>query len=213
MLRFQDVGTNPGPWHPVPAVCWLLCSNVRGLAGNLSDLAVASSRYDILLCSETLVSDKCHVSELLVPGFGHPVLLRWGRMLRARGIRTRWIWSISPTQVCVCCCEMLFFRVCGVRHNLYLFSFYRHPDLDDRIFVQFSNINDCRSGWGCECLIITSCWVLQPQIVMVLQPLTSLMCLIANSWLLAGPMHVVEHLTSWWLMFLTSTGFCCSTHR
>ena len=32
------------------------------------------------------------------------------------------------------CCEMLFFRVCGVRQNLYVFSVYRNPDLDDRIF-------------------------------------------------------------------------------
>ena len=32
------------------------------------DLVVASSQYDILLCSETLVSDLRHVSELLVPG-------------------------------------------------------------------------------------------------------------------------------------------------
>ena len=32
------------------------------------------------------------------------------------------------------CCEMLFFRVCGVRQNLYVFSLYRNPDLDDRIF-------------------------------------------------------------------------------
>ena len=46
---------------------------MRGLSGNLSDLAVASSQYDILLCSETLVSDLRHVSELLVPGFGRPV--------------------------------------------------------------------------------------------------------------------------------------------
>ena len=37
---------------------------------HLSDLAVASSQYDILLCSKTLVSDLRHVSELLVPGFG-----------------------------------------------------------------------------------------------------------------------------------------------
>ena len=43
---------------------------MRGLSGNLSDLAMASSQYDILLCSETLVSDLRHVSELLVPGFG-----------------------------------------------------------------------------------------------------------------------------------------------
>ena len=45
--------TNPGLLRPVPTVCRLLCSNVRGLAGNLGDLTVASSQYDILLCSET----------------------------------------------------------------------------------------------------------------------------------------------------------------
>ena len=58
-------------------------SNVRGLAGNFCDLTVASSEYDILLCSETLVSDMRHVSKLLVPGFGRPVLCR-SKMPRAR---------------------------------------------------------------------------------------------------------------------------------
>ena len=72
-LRFLDVETNPGQRLPVPDICRILCSNVRGLAGNLSDLIVASSQYDILLCSETLVSDMRHVSEVLVPGFGRPV--------------------------------------------------------------------------------------------------------------------------------------------
>ena len=32
------------------------------------------------------------------------------------------------------CCEMLVFKVCGVRQNLYVYSLYRNPDLDDRIF-------------------------------------------------------------------------------
>ena len=32
------------------------------------------------------------------------------------------------------CCEMLFFRVCGVRQNLYVYSLYRNPDLDDLFF-------------------------------------------------------------------------------
>ena len=32
------------------------------------------------------------------------------------------------------CCEMLFFIVCGMRKNLYVYSLYRNPDLDDRIF-------------------------------------------------------------------------------
>ena len=78
-LRFLDVETNPGPRRPVPDVCRILCSNVLGLAANLSDLTVASSQY-ILLCSETLVSDMPHVSEVLVPGFGRPVLLCRGKM-------------------------------------------------------------------------------------------------------------------------------------
>ena len=69
-LLFLDVETNPGPRCPVPDVCRILCSNVRFLARNLSDLTVASSQYDITFCFETLVSDVHHVSELVVPGFG-----------------------------------------------------------------------------------------------------------------------------------------------
>ena len=73
-LRFLDVETNPGLRRPVPAVCRILCSNVWGLAANLSDLTLASSQYDILLCSETLVSDMRHVPEVLVPGLCLPVV-------------------------------------------------------------------------------------------------------------------------------------------
>ena len=69
-LRFLDVETNPGQRRPVPEVCRILKSNMRGLSGNLSDLIVASSQCNILLCSEPLVSDMRHVSELQVPGFG-----------------------------------------------------------------------------------------------------------------------------------------------
>ena len=32
------------------------------------------------------------------------------------------------------CCKMLVFRVCGARQDLHVFSVYRNPDLDDRIF-------------------------------------------------------------------------------
>ena len=65
--RFPDVETNPGPRRPVPSACRILWSNVRGLSRNLSDLTMASSQFDVLLCLETLVSDMCHVSDLLVP--------------------------------------------------------------------------------------------------------------------------------------------------
>ena len=108
--------TNPGPRRPVPAVCRRLGSNMRGQAGNVSDLTVASSQYAILLSSETLVSDMRHVSELLVPGFGRPVLLCRGKLPRARGmgayVRDGYGAFRQPEFECGCC-EMLFFGVCG----------------------------------------------------------------------------------------------------
>ena len=116
-LLFLDVETNPGPRRPVPSVCRILCSNVRGLARNLSDLTVASTQYDKLLCSETLVSDMRHSSELLVPGFGRPVLLCRGKMPRAREmaayLRDGYGTFRRPKFECGCC-EILVFTVCGV---------------------------------------------------------------------------------------------------
>ena len=32
------------------------------------------------------------------------------------------------------CCEMLVVRVCGLRQNFYVYSLYRNPDQDDRIY-------------------------------------------------------------------------------
>ena len=120
-FRFLAVETNPGPRHPVPTVCRLLSNNVRGLVRYLSDLTVASFRYDILLWSETLFSDMCYVSELLIPWFGRPVLLCRGRMPRARGMAAYVLDGYGalrqPKFVCGCC-EMFFFRVCGARQNL-----------------------------------------------------------------------------------------------
>ena len=136
-LRFLDVETNNGPRRPVPTVCRLLCSNEPGLAGNLSDLTVASPRYGMLLCSETLVSDMRHVSEFLVVAFSRPVLLCQGRMPLVRGmaayVRDGYGAFRQPKFECGCC-EMLVFRVCGARQNLYVFSLYRNPDVDDRMF-------------------------------------------------------------------------------
>ena len=123
--------------RPVPAVCRILRSNVRGLDRNLSDLAVASSQYDILLYSETLVSDMRHVSEMLVPGFGRPVLLCRSKIPRAHRMAAyvRDGFEAFRSRKIECgYCEILFFRVCGVRHNIYVYSLYRNADLDDLIF-------------------------------------------------------------------------------
>ena len=78
-----------------------------------------------------------HVSEVLVPGFGRPVLLCRGKMPRAHGmaayVRDGYGAFRQPKFGCDYC-EMLVLRVCGVRQNLYVYSLYRNPDLDDRIF-------------------------------------------------------------------------------
>ena len=50
----------------------VLYSNIRGLPANLDELAVAGSGYDVLVCAESKVSDRCHLSELRIPGFGCP---------------------------------------------------------------------------------------------------------------------------------------------
>ena len=98
--------------------------------------------------TETLVSDMRHLSELLVPGFGRPVLLCQGRLPQARGMaayeRDGYEAFRQPKFECGCC-EMLVFRVCDVRQNLYVFSLYRNLDLDDWIF-DFTNINGCCAG-------------------------------------------------------------------
>ena len=125
-LRFLDV---EDPRRPVVASCRILCSNVWGLSWSLSDLAVASSQYDILLCSLTLVSELRHVSELLV--------------VPRQAASCPWDGGIcyemdmehfdQPKFECGCC-KMLVVRVCGLRQNFYAYSLYRNPDQDDRIY-------------------------------------------------------------------------------
>ena len=64
-------------------------------------------------------------------------LLCRGKMSRARGMAAyvRDGYGVFRQSKFVCdCCEMLVFRVCGVRQNLFVYSLYRNPDLDDQIF-------------------------------------------------------------------------------
>ena len=130
-----DVHPNPGPQFFKCLYC-----NIRGLRANLSDLSVVSSGYDLLFCSETLVSELRHVSEVLVPGFGKPILLRRGSIPRAQGlavyIRSSFSAARTPRFECGCH-EMLIIKVCGRYRNFYLCPTYRNPDLDDSIYECF----------------------------------------------------------------------------
>ena len=74
--------------------------------------------------------------ELLVPGFGRPVLLCQGKLPRARGMAAYvrdWYGAFrQPTFECGCC-EMLVVS-CGLRQNFYVYSLYHNPDQDDHIY-------------------------------------------------------------------------------
>ena len=74
MLLCGDFETNPDPRDK----CHVLYYNIRGLMRNFNDLQIASRDYDIILCSETMVTNRCHISELLIPDFNNPTLLLKG---------------------------------------------------------------------------------------------------------------------------------------
>ena len=133
------------PLHPAPhligclAEKWLQCavcshqccvlySNIRGLYENLHDLIVASKGFDILFCSETLVSNFRHISELVIPGFKRPILFKRNEINRAQGmavyIRSGCSASHKATFECGCH-EVQIIKVCGKHNNFYLFSVYQ----------------------------------------------------------------------------------------
>ena len=137
LILSGDIETNPGPRPSRRRQCRILYANVRGLHANLKDLSVASKQFDILFCSETLVSDMRHVSEILIPGFKKPILLKRNSIPRAQGMAA-YIgkdFSASRKSNFECGChEVQVLKVCGRTNNFYLFSVYRNPDMDDAIF-------------------------------------------------------------------------------
>ena len=137
LILSGDVELNPGPLNSRARQCRLLYCNVRGLHKNIQDLAVVSRHYDVLCCSETLVSNMRHVSELLIPGFRKPIILRRDAIPRARGMAlyVRSDFSAMHKTAFECKChETQVFKVSGKHNNFYIFSLYRNPDLDDSIY-------------------------------------------------------------------------------
>ena len=125
-LLFLDVETNPGSRPPVPAVCRILCSNVRGLAGNSSDLTVhgfVSVWYTVVLWNFGLR----YASRVGVAGPEG-----W------RHTYTRWLRSISPTQIWVWLLRNVGFQGLWCETEPLcvqsLSQPWPRPDLDDQIF-------------------------------------------------------------------------------
>ena len=108
-------------------------SNIRGLHPNLDELAVAGSDYDVLVCAEFKVSDRRHLSELRIPGFGRPLKRLRNSTPGAQGMalyareRTR---SFCQSKLECSCHESSVFRICSRINNSYVYAFYRNPGHD-----------------------------------------------------------------------------------
>ena len=215
--------THPGPRRPVPDVSRIFCSNVRGLAGNPSDLTVASSRYEILLFSEPLVTYRSCWLQFWSPSFVVQGKDHSGQM--DGGIHMRWIRKISPTQIRMWFLKNYVFWGWWCATELSTCSDFTATlhELDGRIFdCLLTSMAPCRLRmrlplsclWGIWMVIIKSGWVLQPQIVIALQLLTLPHCV----WLWSVVCR--PYPCTWWNIWPPddwcswhSTSCCWSTHR
>ena len=64
LILSGDVELHPGPRLTGRPQCCVMYSNIRGLYKNIHDLIAVSRQYDILFCSETLVSSRRHPAEI-----------------------------------------------------------------------------------------------------------------------------------------------------
>ena len=93
--------------------------------GNVHDLIVACKGFDILLCSETLVSKYRHIAELSIPGFKWPILFKRNEINRAQrmAVYVRSGCSASHKAILECGChEVQIIKVCG-KNIIILISF------------------------------------------------------------------------------------------
>lgn len=134
ILLAGDVHVHPGPRRQLSRICY---SNIRGLKRNFLELSLISSDFDIIFCSETMVSNRRDVSEILIPGFNKPVQIRCGTIPSARGmcayIKSGLNAVRCPAYECGCH-EVMTVKLTSRFSNYYIFAIYRNPHLDDAIF-------------------------------------------------------------------------------
>ena len=142
ILLSGDIQPNPGPIRPANGRCEILFSNIYGLHGNIRDLAVSSRNCDVVLCAETLVSNRRHLCELELPGFSKPQLLLKEApgithgVARGLAIYIRDGYAAFRKQSYECGChEFMVVRICSNNHNFYVLNVYRnHRDTNDTIY-------------------------------------------------------------------------------
>ena len=114
------------------SMCRVLYFNISCLYNNISDLQIASPKYDIILSSENLVFSHRHVSEVLLSDFKKASLLLCETRLHVYGLTAyiRFGYSTTIRKFNICNChEVQLSGVCSRLNNLYDFSLYCNPNL------------------------------------------------------------------------------------
>ena len=87
--------------------------------------------------SETLISSRRHISELMTPGFGRLMQVLKSEVNRYRELAVYVRDSLSPYRQRSYeygCCKIMVFRICSNRHNFYVFGVYRNSGLSENTF-------------------------------------------------------------------------------
>ena len=176
LVVYGDVESIPGPRSDKRVRVFY--SNICGLHANLDELAVAGSD-DVLVCAEceSKVSDRRHLSEFRIPGFGcHQQGLRnsangaQGMALYVReGFR-----SFQQSKLKCSCHESCVFPICSRINNFYVYAFHPNPGHDGSLYyclldsmARVQSVNDkavfvfavmrmliTLSGWSLSLLLI-----------------------------------------------------------
>ena len=116
--------SNPGPGYDRNVRD--IYSNICRLHDNLNELAVPRSDYDVMVCAESKVSDRRHLSELRIPLFGCPQ--QWlrnstqGAQGMALNVREGFL-SLRQSNFLSSCRLSCVFRICSRVNNIYVNAF------------------------------------------------------------------------------------------
>ena len=138
LIVCSDIESNPGPGSDRRVR--ILYSNIRGLQANLDELAVAGSDYDALVCAESKVSDRRHLPDVSIPGFGCPQQRLKNTTPGAQGMALFYVRegfrSFRQSKLECSCNESCVFRICSRINNFYVYVVYRNPEQD-------GSLHDC----------------------------------------------------------------------
>ena len=98
---------------------------------------MAGLNYDVLVCAESKVSDRHHLSVLCIPGFGCPQLRLTDCTPGAQGMALyvrEGFHSFRQSKLECSCHESCVFRICSRINNFHVYAFYWNPGHDGSLY-------------------------------------------------------------------------------